>query len=647
MPPPSIETQDLNDRMASLSRRAVRFSGWSYGMYGLVLVPGADGVLVLTVDLPAGQAAFLSIWLYRPTPAVSNTISVSDDGVAWRVIARDVHRLGAPLLTLGGAQERSRRIWVRVTASDREPAGSPERLILDQLQLRCANEVPGWAHPRVFALFFGLIAVFVAGRGSPATARRLALRLGAAAALCAAAAAWPAAMDAPANRILVEGRPVLFAAAAAAAAILLAMRRPARWRAASSVLALLALSLAAWSRWLAWQTDAKPFAPDADVFRSIASAPSGWFATAREPLFVWLLRGAYAAAGPTEAATRFTSLLIGLAFVAAVYGLGRRLFGASAGLVAALFLAVHPGLSTLSVEGLRDELFALLLCLFCVVLLPRTVRSEGWRTAALALLLSAMVLTRLNAIVPAFLVLVVFGLLRRGPAAWRNVLVPTAIAILAVAPFLVSCRSRFGDPFYALNIYATGFRNLEFAGRPGFPSRAAVAANLFAGPLTTTGRYVFGLHTPAQVGTHIARGYGRALFGYWASTPGFFPGASGGVFWIYVAGIPLLLLRWRSRDRRRSGRRLSWRRPGVALGFVLCVFLGPVSFLAGAAAFRLDWRILSFLLIGYSVAVASAAALAVRLVRWARRAGRPRSGPARPEAIGPEQLTVDPIEIPQ
>jgi 4-amino-4-deoxy-L-arabinose transferase-like glycosyltransferase len=301
--------------------------------------------------------------------------------------------------------------------------------------------------------------------------------------------------------------------------------------------------------------------------------------------------------------------------VAAVYFLGRHLFGAATGLVAAFFLAVHPSLSALSVDGLRDELFSLLVALFLLALLPDRGVPGPARTAALAAIAAGIGLTRMNALLAVAVLLVFFAWRRSWP--WTRVAAPLAAAVLLLLPYLAYCRTQYGDAFYALNIYATGFRNMEFGGKPGFPTREAIARNLFVGPNTTTFGYVFGLHSFGEALGFMLRGYGRAFFGYWAVTPGFFPGAFSDTYWFYLAGIPALLFSWR-------GRRIRVRRRGWELALAIVVFFGPVAFLAGVSAFKLDWRIVSFVLIVYSLAVARLFARAIEILEppGQRRAGR-------------------------
>ena len=607
---PAIVTEDFNDSAASARARAGRFEGWSIGPSGLDLVPGGRGVLLLDFDLPPGSAAFLFAWVYRPSARISNEVAISWDGNSWRTLGRDVHRLGTPPFALDRPRGAS-RLSVRITAQDGDPPHASEKLIVDQLEIRIVPTVPPYAHPRVFFLLLALLAAgSFAASGSPSPARVALRYIPAAALLCGLTALWPTALTASWTAFLLDGRSVLALAGVAGGVLLLVARRAVWSRPACTALAFVVLWLAAWSRWLAWQTSATPFAPDAAGLESVASSGAAWYATAtREPLFVWLLRAVYALAGAGEPATRFTSVLIGIAFVATVLALGRKLFGACAGLIAGAFLAVHPALAALSIQGLRDELFGLLVGLFLLALLPDGTVTGTGRTAAIAAAMSGIALTRMNALPAAAILLLFFTWRRSWP--WTRVVVPLVAAVALLFPYLAYCHARYGDSLYAMNIYATGFRNMEFGGQPGFPSREAVARDLFVGPNTTTFAYIFGLHSFPEVLRFIARGYGRVFFGYWAATPGFFPGASEEIYWIYLAGIPALLFRWKAREGDPFP---AFDRRGAELVFSLCVFFGPVAFLARLPAFRLDWRIVSFLAIGYSLAVGRLAAAAIRFL---------------------------------
>ncbi|HEY6051189.1 MAG TPA: hypothetical protein VIZ58_08060, partial [Thermoanaerobaculia bacterium] len=154
---PSIATVDFNDAAETAKKRAARFEGWSVGPSGLDLVPGGRGELILPFEVPPGRVVLLFPWIYRPSARIHNEVWLSWDGKRWDLLGREMHRLGTPPYALNRHAGAS-RLWLRIRAEDRDPPGLPERLVVDQIQIRTTGAVPPYAHPRMFFLFFGLLA---------------------------------------------------------------------------------------------------------------------------------------------------------------------------------------------------------------------------------------------------------------------------------------------------------------------------------------------------------------------------------------------------------------------------------------------------------------------------------------------------------
>ena len=77
---------------------------------------------------------------------------------------------------------------------------------------------------------------------------------------------------------------------------------------------------------------------------------------------------------------------------------------------------------------------------------------------------------------------------------------------LLVAPYLIYNRSQAGAAFAPHQAHARFWRNHEFAGRPGFPTRAEVVADSYCGPPITPSGYVFGLHSFPEVVGRLVKG---------------------------------------------------------------------------------------------------------------------------------------------
>jgi hypothetical protein len=85
----------------------------------------------------------------------------------------------------------------------------------------------------------------------------------------------------------------------------------------------------------------------------------------KPPLFLYILALAFGLFGPTEAAARLPSLLAGTASIALAYGLGRRLYGTAAGLVAATLMAASPFNVLFSATAFTDPLMVALVLASC------------------------------------------------------------------------------------------------------------------------------------------------------------------------------------------------------------------------------------------------------------------------------------------
>lgn len=133
-----------------------------------------------------------------------------------------------------------------------------------------------------------------------------------------------------------------------------------------------ALSLDAQSLWRD-EVDALRFstAPPQDMLSNFTRA--GW----NGPLYYILLRGWIAAAGTTEYALRFFSLLLGVICIPLTYVLGRRLFSADVGIVSALLVTTSPYLCWYSQEV---KMYALVpaLALLAMYSLRRALQEGRW-----------------------------------------------------------------------------------------------------------------------------------------------------------------------------------------------------------------------------------------------------------------------------
>jgi len=300
-----------------------------------------------------------------------------------------------------------------------------------------------------------------------------------------------------------------------------------------------------------------------------------YVATHREPLFPAMMRGTLLAFGRIapldEAADLGNQLLvrrmtswIGLGLIALIGLLGWRLGGPWCAVIASWMYAASSWVNALGISALRQTTMGALLVSLVLLLLsrPRS-RALRWaRVIAACLVCAALPLVRISSLTVVPLIVVGWAALSvardRTAAAARSALLEAAAyiaaALLAVSPYLIACKREHGSYFSMMNRHARFWRNHEFAGRPGFPTRAEVIKDSYTGEPITPGQYVFGLHTLPEVA-------GRYAEGYWLSITRYLPrifawtGRGAGaevrvwryhVLWLWLAGLWWACWKWRT-----------------------------------------------------------------------------------------------------
>jgi len=247
-----------------------------------------------------------------------------------------------------------------------------------------------------------------------------------------------------------------------------------------------------------------PLDPDAQGFLTIAQTGKGLFQTScdiapyiREPFFIWFIRSTFFIVGDrTDTALRFLTVILSLCVIPAVYYAGKRWFDSFPALLASFFCAVNPYFVSMSVRGLRMELYILsiLLLLTCLVQLSE---KDKWSAVRLGIAAGVCALIRVTSLSFTIPLTLYFG--------FRNKMKPLSLALSLAIPFiLISPHLYFnykaqGDPFFSSNIHARYYRNKEFAGRPGFPTQDQVAKDPYTGEKIDMMEYLFSLHSLPDV----------------------------------------------------------------------------------------------------------------------------------------------------
>jgi hypothetical protein len=228
----------------------------------------------------------------------------------------------------------------------------------------------------------------------------------------------------------------------------------------------------------------------------------------REPLWTGILYPAVQLLGAHFLIARLLGLVGFVVLVVSFQAIGTQLFGRLPGVVAAVFLAASPWLIWESGRGLREEMAAGAVLVFALGVV------RGWPAPVLAAGAAVLALLRWDSLLLTLPVLAL--LLFRNRPGIRQYAVVGLILVTILSPLLILNWIRHHDPLYHSNYHAVFYRNQEFAGRPGFPGKAEVASDSYAGTPTTWSAYIFRQHTPGELAMRYASG--SELIPVWVMT---------------------------------------------------------------------------------------------------------------------------------
>ncbi len=265
-----------------------------------------------------------------------------------------------------------------------------------------------------------------------------------------------------------------------------------------AVCLIVGLSLAWRWQWLLLKFDA-PLAADSATYFVMAQNMRWPYDTCpREPLIIWLIwlwckLTAWGPLGP-----RMLTLLLSTLEAIALFAVCRRYMRLRWCVVVGVAYAFNPVLASSAVEGLREEALPLTLLIFLCGLLRTRENSVRDRLGLWAMRLGLIFsgLTRLTAYSASVPIYLWQALEKRWN--WRSVVLTLFLLLLFTAPHFWANYQASGDPMASTNIHAAFYRNLEFAGQPGFISREEFERNAFAGGRITTFEYFFKLHSVSE-----------------------------------------------------------------------------------------------------------------------------------------------------
>lgn len=496
---------------------------WTIVTSGMSLQP--DGSGAITIQTPYDhKGQFLISVKGRSAPHFQLAVWLSGDGQVFRKLAEELP-LDGTSVDLTGEVSHLDRVWLQLRARHDAQNSSTEPSVLSYIRVavrRSPAPFPNLALA-AFSVLTSLLAYTTRREGSPKGAMVYSLTVLCGLGLLSEARFVTGVSEAHQwwQRVVVSERDHYFAIPYVLLLGILGWHLrigrgatvPAeqRW----AVFALTGLLFwAAHSRIMELATKAgAPLDPDVVYYRYLAQTIAAPYETgAREPFWIWMVKGWFWIAGDSPLQLRKLTLLLSLLMILMVYKFFRDYTGSPVlGTITAAIVALNPYLVYQSARGLREEAYAIaVLCITYFVFVPKGKMSMSRRTVGIALAGAATQLLRFNSFL--FLIPLLGIWIRRHSPSWRQTLLPFAFIAVVSVPHLVHNYQQFGDSVASLTYLAIWSRNYEFVayrgtGCDGCPSREEFAIDGYAGTRIGTAEYLFGMHTFQELIGGMLKGY--------------------------------------------------------------------------------------------------------------------------------------------
>jgi hypothetical protein len=325
----------------------------------------------------------------------------------------------------------------------------------------------------------------------------------------------------------------------------------------------------------------------------------------REPGFLALTRASLWALEQQDAAVSLASAIGSMLAIFATYLLGAALISPLGGLAAAFVMAIDYQVIAWSVDGWRDDTFTATV-LFATWGFLRLRSRPSFGNALLAgFMAGAACLTRISAlsfILPALLWLVVDGARPFWRERARRAMAASLILAVIVAPYLISCASATGDPFFALNYHTGYYRSAE-----GLSFQEPMTAREYI-------RSKFARHPVATFDTGVTGLFVQPFITKWTGLDIWLKALRPALFWLALAGLAALV----------------FSSAGRLLLLILLSSLVPYAFtwnLGGGGEWRFTMHSYPFYIVAAVYALAGVCRAVVAVVRDPSRANRSTVAP--------------------
>ncbi|MCF7791784.1 MAG: hypothetical protein K9M56_07285 [Victivallales bacterium] len=221
---------------------------------------------------------------------------------------------------------------------------------------------------------------------------------------------------------------------------------------------------------------------------------------------------------------RYFSIFYNLMAITALFILALLVFGRTAALIASFLWTVNTFSITFSYDYFRGDLtiFLSLIVLICFIFIQKySSKIKYIITAAVISIISgtALILTRISYFPVLVATVLIVNFIAMFFKNWnlKLLIVSSGIFIgcffLSLPYFLYNYRAA-GTAAPFMHKHAKYWRNHEFAGKPGFPTKTEIQRNLYCGENITFYDYVFKLHTFPEIIKRYTLGYFQAFYKY-------------------------------------------------------------------------------------------------------------------------------------
>jgi hypothetical protein len=502
---------------------------WKRSEAGLTLEPDQHGEF--TISLQNEEQGGLIVLLFGQGPALQLVVSVSEDGTVFRPVQQFTSLKEQIRLDLSADTRHLSNIWLRIAASNKTSSGRDSDALLSRIRLFVVLPDQSLINVPAFALaaLIAPLAYFIwhSHKRQGALVFSVLIQSGVLLLVWASATQESVNFGPSWDFDSVFHIPNLYLEIAYTVLIGIMAWQIRRspdahnWRLTCEGLALFgllclgamvridALLLTSWDSLL----------PDALDYKQLAESLQSPFETgAREPLWVWMIASWFQLTEPSGLSLRLFSLLMSIVLLITTYWFIRAyLQQPTLAFVVTGLMAFNPFLVHVSVEGLRDEIFAAaVISTLYLVLVTSSRRSFPLQVAGLSLASAATLLLRFNSYL-FLLPLLAFWAWRQEGKRKLAVIIPLLSLALVAIPVLEHNAREFGDPMHLVNVHARWARNQELvvmkqAGCDGCPSPEEFALNGYGGPAITATEYFFGLHGWKELMKRTANGYLQLYF---------------------------------------------------------------------------------------------------------------------------------------